>query len=268
MAVVISCVNLKGGVGKTALAMSLATFFGMQGKRTLLIDLDPQTNATFSCITVEEWEERSKTHGTVAHLLGARRHTTAEAKEPEPADILNTKVFQNVDLIPSHLDLYTVDLDLAGSTAREFRLKRAILPLLDNYDVVICDCPPNLTLPTQSGLAFTTHYVVPVSPDFLSAIGVALLLSRIKQLGADLGADLTLAGIVISRIGRPARHREETIESIRQQFGDDVLENTIREIVDVSKAMSERKPIYEYPGKACDDFTAVCNELSARIGAL
>ena len=111
MAKSISFVNLKGGVGKTALAVNFAAIAGDEhGLRTLLIDLDPQTNATFSCMTVDEWEEHSRTRGTIADLLGARMHTSAEAATKTAVDVVAYNVFTNVDLLPSHLDLFTVDL--------------------------------------------------------------------------------------------------------------------------------------------------------------
>src|SRR5439155_1360252 len=145
----------------------------------LLVDLDPQTNATFACIGVDEWQKHAAKKGTVANIFGIRGNTHAEGKEVSAKDVIREHVFKNVDLLPSHLELITIDLDLASSTAREFKLRKAIKPLFSVYDLVICDCPPNLTLPTQNALAFCSHYVVPVSPDFLSSIGIGLLQNRI-----------------------------------------------------------------------------------------
>lgn len=126
MATILSCVNLKGGVGKTALAVNFAAYCGRSGRRTLLIDLDPQTNATFSCMDVQEWEDHAANHGTVADLLGARAYANAEGVQKTAAQVIKSSVFQNVDLLPSHLDLFSVDLDLSAATARETRLRRAV----------------------------------------------------------------------------------------------------------------------------------------------
>ena len=101
--------NLKGGVGKTAIAVNFAAYCEIHGLRTLLVDLDPQTNATFSCISVDAWERHSTDRGTVANLLGVRQHTSAEGKEKAVDGIIIPRVFRNVDLIPSHLDLVTID---------------------------------------------------------------------------------------------------------------------------------------------------------------
>ena len=165
MAKIVSCVNLKGGVGKTAIAVNFAAYCGRKKLKTLLVDLDSQTNATFCCVTVDKWKQHAAEKGTVADLLG---------------DVLIRKVFPNVNLLPSHLDLITIDLDLSSAVARELKLRRALKPVIDKYAIIVCDCPPNLTIPTQNALACSTHYVVPVSPDFLSGIGVRGLRSRIR----------------------------------------------------------------------------------------
>src|SRR5277367_4745554 len=117
----LACVNLKGGVGKTAISVNFAAFCGMKKLKTLLIDLDPQTNATFSCIKYEDWQKHAAKKGSVADLLGARSHTKAQSSKRDVQSVIRRGVFKNVDLIPSHLDLFTVDLDLAGATGRESR---------------------------------------------------------------------------------------------------------------------------------------------------
>lgn len=267
MAKIISCVNLKGGVGKTTLSVNMAAYFGALGFKTLLIDLDPQTNATFSCIEVDEWEQHAAKHGTVADLLGARQHASAHATAKTAAEVLRKDVFKNVDLIPSHLDLFTIDLDMAGATARETRLRKSLHSIEDDYDVIICDCPPNLTIPTQNALAASSFFVVPISADFLSALGIAILLRRIKQLGDDLDQQLKLAGIVISRVGRPAYHRDEIVNALRAKFPTDVLNQTISERVRVAEAAAKHSSVFgTQDAGAITEFTHVCEEIRARIG--
>lgn len=264
---IVSSVNLKGGVGKTALAVNFAAYAGRQGKRTLLVDLDPQTNATFSVIGVDAWKAHAESKGTVADLLGARSHVTATSQARTASDVLLSGVMSGVDLIPSHLDLFTIDLDLAAATARETKLQRALAPLLAHYDLIVCDCPPNLTLPTQNALALSSHYIVPISPDFLSSLGVALLTTRVRRLSEDLQHPVTLAGMVISRVGRPARHRDQTVAALRQQFGADVLAAEIHERVAVSEAAELHKPIFSMnDDSASAEFRAVGSELFTRLG--
>jgi chromosome partitioning protein len=267
VAKIISCVNLKGGVGKTALAVNFAAYCGLKGKKTLLVDLDPQTNATFSCISIDAWSDHAKTKGTVADLLGARKHTSAHAKQKKADQVILSDVFKNVDLVPSHLDLFTIDLDMASATARETRLKKSLQDVMDNYEVIICDCPPNLTIPTQNALAASSHFVVPISADFLSSLGLGILLNRIKQLGDDLDHQPELAGIVVSRVGRPAYHRDEIVTALRTEFKGIVLNETLRERVRVAEAAAKNKSVYDMGDQgSIDDFAAVSNQLIKRIG--
>jgi chromosome partitioning protein len=245
----------------------MAAYFGRKKKRTLLIDLDPQTNATFSCMDVDAWSEHAKTHGTVADLLGARQHTNATAKQKTVTDVALKDVFQNVDLVPSHLDLFTIDLDMAGATARETRLRKALAHVDNDYDVIICDCPPNLTIPTQNALAASSFFVVPISADFLSALGVGILLSRVKKLGDDLDQNLKLGGIVISRVGRPAFHRDEIVSQLRNTFGNDVLNSALTERVRVAEAAAKQQSVFDAGDTAAiAEFNAVYADIAKRIG--
>jgi chromosome partitioning protein len=265
--VVLSCVNLKGGVGKTAIAVNFAAYCGTQGLRTLLVDLDPQTNATFSCMSVEAWQEHAAKHGTVANLLGVRQHTTAEGKEKSAEDVLVRNVFENVDLVPSHVDLFTVDLDLASDVARETRLRRALKDTADQYDIIVCDCPPNLTIPTQNAVAFSTHYVVPVSPDFLSSLGIALLLTRVSKLSESLENPIELAGIVMSRVGRTSYFREQTMQTLRSQFDERVFSSEIKERSSVSESAAKQCSIFAMPDRAAaDEFRSFGAELLGALG--
>ena len=267
MTVVVSCINLKGGVGKTALAVNLSAYCGKNGFKTLLVDLDPQTNATFSCIKPETWDEHSKKNGTVADLLGVRNHVQAETKEINATDTIVKDVFTGVDLIPSHLDLFTIDLDIGARVARESLLKKALKPILGDYDIVICDCPPNLTLPTQNALAVSTNYVVPVSPDFLSSLGIALLMKRVTSFAEDLDVKLENSGIVLSRVGRPSLFREQTTQSIRDAFPEYVLKTEIRERSVVSEATALNKSIFDMNNpEAKAEFGGAADEILTNVG--
>ncbi|MEQ8251550.1 MAG: ParA family protein [Oceanibaculum nanhaiense] len=269
MATVISFVNLKGGVGKTALSVNFSAYCGIIGKKTLLIDLDPQTNATFSCIKPELWEEHSNKNGTVADILGVRNHVRAETEETDVNKIIMKEIFKNVDLIPSHLDLFTVDLDIGSRVARERLLKKHLNPVMENYDVIVCDCPPNLTLPTQNALAISTHYVVPVSPDFLSSLGIALLMKRVASFASDLDVNIANAGIVLSRVGRPSTFREQTTQSIRDAFGNDVLTTEIRERSSVAESTALNKSVFDMNNsEAKAEFQNVCQEIMRKAGLI
>lgn len=265
--IIVACVNLKGGVGKTAISVNFAAYCGRKGMRTLLVDLDPQTNATFSCISVDDWEDHAAKNGTVADLFGARSHTSAEGKQKTLDTIVRKSVWKNMDLIPSNVELFTIDLELAGATARETKLRKGLTPIINNYDVIVCDCPPNLTIPTQNALAICTHYVVPISPDFLSALGVGLLLRQVNKFCADMQVEPKLAGMVLSRVGRPAFHRIMTANALREQFGKAVLDTEIHERVAVSEAVEQNVSVYvkDKGGPAAQEFTDMSEELLQRL---
>lgn len=266
MPVVVSFINLKGGVGKTTLAVNFAAYCGLLGRKVLLIDLDPQTNATIATIGIDRWEEHSKKYGTVANLLEARNHLNAEGKKLNAEDIVVKDVFKNVDLIPSHMDLFTIDLELAGVTAREKKLKLATKELLPKYDIVVCDCPPNLTIPTQNAIAISTHYVVPTSPDFLSAIGIGLLIKRILRLSSELEHNIKNAGIVVTRYGRTSNSREQTIESLKEQFKELIILPPIKDRTKVADAAAKNASVFDMgDSEAEKEFTEVCKQILVRI---
>lgn len=267
MTVVVSCVNLKGGVGKTALAVNFAAYCGKEGHKTLLVDLDPQTNATFSCISPEAWGNHKNEKGTVADLFGLRNTEHAEGNSKSAEDVIISDVFTGVDLLPSDLNLFTIDLDIGARIAREKLLKKSLKDVMDDYDIIVCDCPPNLTLPTQNALAISTHFVVPVSPDFLSSLGIALLIRRVKKFGDDMELEIKNAGIVLSRVGRQSAFRDQTTADLRAQFARQMLNAEIKERSAVTEATAKNKTIYDMNDPlAKKEFTAFSVELLKKLG--
>jgi chromosome partitioning protein len=265
--VVLSCANLKGGVGKTALAVNLSAYSASRGVRTLLIDLDPQTNATLWCLPYDDWEAHATAHGTVADVFGARHYASAERKQKTAREVIKKGVLGQVDLLPSHLDLFTIDLDLGNRVARERLLSKALQDVLPEYDLIVCDCPPNLTLPTQNAVACSTHYVVPVSPDYLAAIGVGLVVSRIQEMTGDLGTKITLAGIVVSRLGRESAHRTRILSSLRKEFAADMIQQEIKERSVVSEAAEAHKSVFQMDnGDAIAEFASISKAILDRVG--
>jgi chromosome partitioning protein len=265
---VISFVNLKGGVGKTTLAVSYASYLGKQlGKRVLLVDLDPQTNASFWVMGFSDWKEHADNIGTVAALIGATAHKRVGSSTKTVESLIYKSETFGFDLIPSDLALYTMDLDLASVPLKELKLKRAITACTTEYDYIICDCPPNLTIPTQNALALSTHYVIPIALDYFSSIGISLLKSRILKLGDELENHPTLGGIVITRAGsRPGWHKAETEDSLRNTFGAELLTSKIKDRQDVVVSTQDRRPVFDSGNQSIiQEFTAVCSELHGRI---
>jgi chromosome partitioning protein len=271
MTKVVSFVNLKGGVGKTTLAVSFATFCARKNKRTLLVDVDPQTNATLWVLGFDKWNAHAKSKGTVADLLGVQEHKKAEGKKKLISEIIikNADNF-GFDIIPSHLDLFTIDLDLASVTLKELKLKKALGPIISDYDYIILDCPPNLTIPTQNALAVSTHYVIPTASDFLSALGIGLLINRVATLGEALENEPVLAGIALTRAGsRNSGVRDQIENSLRKNpiFGSSMIKGKIIERQDVITCTQECRPVFDSGNVDVNyEFTQMCSALLSKIG--
>jgi len=130
-----------------------AGYCGRKGLRTLLVDLDhkpTRLSPVFRSTTGRSMRRRTDS----ANLFGVRSHTSAEGSQKSLDTIIRKEVWKNLDLIPSHIDLFTIDLELAGATARETKLRKALAPIMNEYDMIVCDCPPNLTIPTQNAWQF------------------------------------------------------------------------------------------------------------------
>ena len=210
MAHVVSTINLKGGVGKTTTTVALAeTLSGEFRKRVLVVDLDPQTNATTMLIGENKWRKLNKKGHTLARLF-------QDALEPDnkkfdfdatlQIGVSDVRSARTVDLLPSSLDLIGIQDDLATAPAGKFHsviptelLWRAVKARLDDYDVVIVDCPPNLGIITLNGLRISQGYIIPTIPDFLSTYGIPQIVSRIREFSEEIAEPIEPLGIVITK---------------------------------------------------------------------
>jgi chromosome partitioning protein len=207
---IVSIINLKGGVAKSTTAVALAeTFSGYLGKRVLVIDLDPQTNATIMLIDEQKWSDLNGKGHTLAQLF-------KDAMEPEKKkfDIdatLQKKVSdvdaaRTVDLLPSSIDLIDVQDVLASAPPGKFYstnpieiLWRAVKSKLDDYDLVIIDCPPNLGIITLNGLRISDAYIIPTIPDYLSTYGIPQIVTRINDFSKAIAEKIEPLGILITK---------------------------------------------------------------------
>ncbi len=212
MAHVISTINLKGGVGKTTTTVALAeTLSGEFRKRVLVVDLDPQTNATTMLIGEKKWRELNRKGHTLARLF-------QDALETDPSNKLfdfdatlqvgvsDVGLARTVDLLPSSLDLINIQDDLSSTPAGKFHsiiptelLWREVKARLDDYDVVIVDCPPNLGIITLNGLRISQGYIIPTIPDFLSTYGIPQIVTRVREFAEEIAEPIEPMGIVITK---------------------------------------------------------------------
>jgi chromosome partitioning protein len=272
-ATVISLVNMKGGVGKTTVAVNLAAYLARDHqKKVLLIDLDPQTNASLSFMSEKAWAKWTDEHGSIAQVfeLDSRR------KHEDPVKLADCIVrdvvpeIPGLDLLPGHLRLTFLDLDLAARPGRERILTRKLAKVLEDYDVILCDCPPNLQTATQNALYASDWFLVPMQPDFLSAIGLSLLLDRLAYLKGELEFKIKCLGVVFSRVRGHIAFHQETMRRLPGEKDFRKLHffrTTIPENVALSEAPMASQPIalYDAAAPGAEAFRALTNEVVKRL---
>lgn len=275
-ATVISLINMKGGVGKTTVAVNLAAYLAREhGKRVLLIDLDPQTNASLSLMPEKAWKAWSEEHGTMAdvfEIAGEGKRSKNDDHHKFKDCIIHNVVpeIQNLDLIPSHLKLTFLDLDLAARPGRERILSRKIDKVSDDYDVILCDCPPNLQTATQNALYASDYYLVPTQPDFLSSIGLGLLLDRLDYLKSELEFKIKCLGVIFTRVRGHVTFHQETMKRLPDEKPFKKLhffKTVIPENISISEAPMSAKPmaLYDASAAGAEAFKELANEVAARL---
>jgi chromosome partitioning protein len=251
MAVVTSIINLKGGVGKTTITVALAHYLaGEHGKRVLVIDLDPQTNATISLVNERRWRERDQAGQTLYQLFkdqldGTQIFLANEAIMPRVSNIAGG--VPGLDLLPSSIRLHRIqdkitkiaDLDtFRGGPV--FALREALRPVLGHYDHVLIDCPPNLGVVTLNGIAISRYFLIPVVPDILSTLGVPLVLDRMADFALRAQHEIFGLGIVVSRFRPTSRLHKETVAGMRRDaipgIHPPIFQTVISEDLEVAEA--------------------------------
>lgn len=201
MANVISFFNQAGGTGKTTLAMNLGYALVQQGRRVLLVDMDPQSSLTVFM-------------GLQPHELG--KSVAQSILEREPLPVANG--IHQMDLVPSNLTLSAADVRLATAIAKEKRLKKALASVEQNYDFVLIDCPPTLGVLSVLSLVASTHILIPMQTQYKSFVGLDLLLGTISELQQEeIAPDLKIAGIIPNLHDRTAQSKE-ILEAVTEQF--------------------------------------------------
>lgn len=266
MATVISTINLKGGVAKTTTTVAMAEILSAEfGKRVLVVDLDPQTNATVMLIGEEEWKNRNDNGHTLAQLFKDALEEDPNARRFDLSATLvdrvsNVQDVYSVDLLPSSLDLIEVQDRLASMPSGPYFanvptdiLRRAIRPIIDNYDYVLIDCPPNLGIITLNGLRISTGYVIPTIPDFLSTYGIPQIISRVEDFSQNIGEEIEVMGVIITKYRGQSSLHKNTVSSLRRDYKN-VFKTVIPEATAIA-ASAEFAPIstlrqkYGYQGE-------------------
>ena len=244
---VISTINLKGGVGKTTITVALAEFLSVNhGKKVLVIDLDPQTNATTVLIGETRWKELNDEGLTLATvfkdaLRGDGQRPQLNLERTLQKGVSAVTAVQTVDLLPSSLDLMDVQDLLASIPPGPFYsnsptevLIRAVRPLIENYDYVLIDCPPNLGIVTLNGLRMSDGYIIPTIPDVLSTYGIPQILKRVGDFSRALDADIVPLGIAVTKYRQVSVVHTRTVQDLIRRSTPEVFRSYIPEANDIA----------------------------------
>ncbi len=229
---IIAITNQKGGVGKTTTAVNLSAYLAEFGKRVLLVDADPQGNAT-SGLGIPKEEIVYSTYDLII-------------KKQDINDVVISHVVPNLDVIPANIQLAGAEIELVNILSRETVLKKSIQKVLDSYDFILIDAPPSLGLLTVNALSAATHVIIPVQAEYYALEGLTQLLHTIDLVKEHINPSLEIMGLLITMYDKRTNISQEVASQAKGYFGEKVFKTLIPRSVRLSEAPSFGKPINLY----------------------
>ncbi|MEJ2113351.1 MAG: AAA family ATPase [Flavobacteriaceae bacterium] len=249
MGKIIAIANQKGGVGKTTTSVNLAASLGVLEKKVLLIDADPQANATSGLgIDVE-----SVDIGTYQLLEHANTAKEAIVKTETP----------NLDMIPAHIDLVAIEIELIDKEEREYMLKKALLEIKDDYDFILIDCAPSLGLLTLNALTAADAVIIPIQCEYFALEGLGKLLNTIKSVQKIHNPALDIEGLLLTMYDSRLRLSNQVVEEVQKHFNDMVFKTIIQRNVRLGEAPSYGESIinYDASSKGASNYLSLAKEM-------
>lgn len=249
MGKIIAIANQKGGVGKTTTSVNLAASLGVLEKKILLIDADPQANAT-SGLGIDVEQVELGTYQLLEHTIAAKKA------------IITTRS-PNLDLIPSHIDLVAIEIELVDKERREYMLKIAIQELKKDYDFILIDCAPSLGLLTLNALTAADSVIIPIQCEYFALEGLGKLLNTIKSVQKIHNPDLDIEGLLLTMYDSRLRLSNQVVEEVKKHFDEMVFDTIIQRNVRLSEAPSFGESIISYDAgsKGANNYLSLAQEL-------
>ena len=233
---IISIVNQKGGVGKTTTSVNLSAYLAQKGKKVLIIDLDPQGNAT-SGYGLDKTELESSVYDVLVNEIPI-------------SDAIRKEQRENLDICPTNINLAGAEVELVSAMSRETILKRSVDEIRDSYDYILIDCPPSLGLLTINALAASTGIIVPIQGEYYALEGLTQLIDTVNLVKKHLNPKIGIFGVIITMFDGRTQLTRQVTDEVKKYFGDKVFDTVIPRNIRLAEAPSFGKTIAEYDPKS------------------